>query len=185
MGSCTTVKWKSWPVQSQREPCRPRPVWQSGCGNLAGSGWTARPGLAVRMCPVHCWSMDGNSCHRHVPQEDEYAEIAFLPKLGKDIGDAKKIGEPLRCSVTLARLGPRHPFVHLCRQQRLQARVNSAHSFADAAAILENVSRDSLAQAIRHVAAVVFSQAFCSTWRRPLTPSQEILCGQQSLPPQN
>ena len=33
--------------------------------------------------------MDGKSCHRPVQQEDKYAEIAFLPKLGKDNGDAQ------------------------------------------------------------------------------------------------
>ena len=36
----------------------------SGRGTLEGSFWTARAGFTVGMCPVCCWCMDGNSCHR-------------------------------------------------------------------------------------------------------------------------
>ena len=94
-----------------------------------------------------CWSIGTNSlsqpskndlCHGQAPHSS--ADASPRVTVRQKTWEMPKIGEPLRCSVTLARLGPKHPFIHLCRQQqRLQARVNSAHSFADAAAILENV----------------------------------------------
>ena len=45
----------------------------------------------------------------------------------------RRVGEPLHCSATLARLGQKHQFVHLCQQlERLQAHANLARSLEEA-----------------------------------------------------
>ena len=127
MGSRTTVKWKGWPVQSQREPCRPRPVWVSGCGTLAGSGGTARAGQLPQARPTgrqicgdclltQTWQSNGDA--------QNWRTIAVLSHVGKAWSKASV--RPLASAVAKV-AGP-------CHLGSLPGR-----STRDAVAILENV----------------------------------------------
>ena len=96
----------------------------------------------------------------------------------------RRVGEPLHCSATLARLGQKHQFVHFCQQlERLQAHANLARSLEEAREMqwpskihqLEPSSKPPQLSPCR-----VFV-----TWRKHSTPSRGIDCGQRSQMPRS
>ena len=74
----------------------------------------------------------------------------------------RRIGEPLHCSATLARLGQKHQFVHLCQQlEKEQAHANLACSLEEMQQpSWKTCRRDSSTRTTKQAAAAVSLQGF-------------------------
>ena len=161
-------------MHSERRPCRSKQVWRSGC-RAVEKQWKAVVGQraqAQSTCArIIATAWTETAARGRVPQEDKDAEIAFLPKQGKDIGDVKtwrtiSLVSHIGKALAKASVRPLVPAV---------GKVTGPCNFG-------SLPGRSTGDAI----AAASSQVSCSTWRRKqLTPSRGIDCGQRSQMPRS
>ena len=148
---------------------------------VESSGWTACTGSTIGMCASHCCNMDRDRSRRMTKTRRSLS----YPNQEKTLG-MRRIGEPLRGLATLARLGQKHQFVHLCQQlERLQDHANLARSLEEAREMQWPCSRDSPTRTTKQASAAVSLQGFLLDLGKHSTPSRGIDCGQRSQMPQS